>query len=108
MSSLRYFFLVLLVLMTTACGSVGRDFDPQLVSGIVKGGTTQTEVLDMFGLPFKEGVEDGRTMWTYQWDYWTMIGDNKSKGLVILFDDKNRVLAYRYTSTNFEQETPKD
>jgi len=94
--------------MISACGSVGKNFDTQLVGEIKKGETSQTQVLDMFGLPYKEGVESGKTMWTYQWDYWSLLGENKSKGLVILFDDKNRVLAYRYTSTDFEKETSKD
>jgi len=106
MHSFRYFLSVLFILLVSACGSVGKDFDTQLIDGIKKGETTQVQILDMFGLPFKEGTEDNRTMWTYQWDYWSLFEDNKSKGLVILFNDKNRVLAYRYTTTDFKKQTP--
>ncbi|QPJ64771.1 MAG: hypothetical protein G3M78_04955 [Candidatus Nitrohelix vancouverensis] len=97
----RYLLSLLLVAaFLTACGTVGRDFDTLLVDKIQKNKTTQAEILDMFGIPFKEGRENGYEMWTYQKDTWNLIGKPESKGLVILFSEQNRVKAYRYTSTN--------
>ena len=61
--------------------------------------TTQLEIIDWFGVPFKEGNENGYTMWTYQIDKWKVVGEVESKNLVILFDDKNKVKAYRYESS---------
>ena len=60
--------------------------------------TTQLEIIDWFGVPYKEGTENKHTMWTYQVDTWQAVGEGVSKGLVILFDDKNIVKAYRYES----------
>jgi hypothetical protein len=37
-------------------------------------------------------------MWIYQTDTWQVIGEGQSKGLVILFDEKNIVKAHRYES----------
>ncbi len=49
-------------------------------------------------MPYKEGMRDGDTLWTYQFDSWSAVDDDKSKELVILFDQKNVVKAYRYAS----------
>ncbi len=88
--------LVLLVL--SGCGSSGKNFPVTHVEDIQIGVTTQTQVLDWFGVAFKEGFRSGDVMWTYQFDTFNSIGKDKSKELVILFDQKNLVKAYRYAS----------
>jgi hypothetical protein len=91
-------FLLAFYMLVAGCGTVGKDFDSSKVQKIQKNVTTQLEILDWFGVPFKEGTENNHTMWTYQRDTWQAIGEGQSKGLVILFDDKNIVKAYRYES----------
>ena len=93
------FFLLMVLLLSVwlGCASVGKDFDSEKVKDIKNNITTQLNIIDWFGLPFKEGNENGYTMWTYQIDKWNL-GEVESKGLVILFDDKNKVKAYRYES----------
>ena len=93
-------FILLMVLLLSVwlgCASVGKDFDGEKVKDIKNNITTQLNIIDWFGVPFKEGNENGYTMWTYQIDKWKL-GEVESKGLVILFDDKNKVKAYRYES----------
>ena len=97
MNLLRVFLLALCILVF-GCGTVGKDFDSSQVRKIQNNVTTQLEILDWFGVPYKEGTENKHTMWTYQVDTWQAIGEGQSKGLVILFDDKNIVKAYRYES----------
>ena len=92
-------FLLAIFTFWMGCASVGKNFDSKKVKNIENNVTTQLEILDWFGVPLKEGTENGYTMWTYQIDKWRMLGEVKSKGLVILFDDKNKVKAYRYEST---------
>jgi hypothetical protein len=91
-------FLLALCLLVAGCGTVGKDFNSSNVKKIQNNVTTQLEILDWFGLPYKEGTENKYTMWTYQVDTWQAVGEGVSKGLVILFDDKNIVKAYRYES----------
>jgi hypothetical protein len=97
MNLLRVCFLVL-CLLVVGCGTVGKGFDSSNVEKIQNNVTTQLEILDWFGVPYKEGTENKHIMWTYQVDTWQAIGEGVSKGLVILFDDKNIVKAYRYES----------
>jgi hypothetical protein len=91
-------FLLALCLIGVGCGTVGKYFDSSNVEKIQNNVTTQIEILDWFGVPYKEGTENKHTMWTYQVDTWQAVGEGLSKGLVILFDDKNIVKAYRYES----------
>ena len=62
--------------------------------------TSQEEIFDRLGAPFKKGIENGQVMWTYQFDQWNAVGPTHSKDLVILFDKENIVKAYRYTTSN--------
>ena len=96
MKKLLYFSMV--IFLFTSCASVGKDFESKKVKNIKNNVTTQLEIIDWFGVPFKEGTKNSYTMWTYQIDKWQALGDVKSKALVILFDDKNKVKAYRYES----------
>ena len=89
---------VLLLPLWLGCAAVGKDFDSEKVKEIKNDVTTQLEIIDWFGVPFKEGNENGYTMLTYQIDKWKAVGEVESKVLVILFDDHNKVKAYRYES----------
>jgi hypothetical protein len=92
-------FFVLLFL--TACyGTVGKNFDSSQIKNIQNHVTTQEEIFERFGAPFKKGIESGQVMWTYQFDKWKAVGAAQSKDLVILFDNKSIVQAYRYTTSN--------
>ena len=93
-----FFSALFITLFLAGCGSAGKNFPSAHIDEIQNGVTTQSQVLDWFGVAFKEGVRNGTPMWTYQFDMWHSLGDDESKELVILFDDKNIVRAYRYAS----------
>jgi hypothetical protein len=91
----------LILFFLTACyGTVGKNFDSSQLKSIQNNVTSKEEILKNFGSPFKKGLERGQTMWTYQFDQWNAVGPAQSKDLVILFDQKNIVKGYRYTSSN--------
>ena len=91
-------------LFLTACyGTVGKNFDSSQINSIQNHLTTQEQIFERFGAPFKKGLESGQAMWTYQFDKWNVVGSAQSKDLVILFDNKNIVKAYRFTTSNPEK-----
>ena len=95
-------FLILLFL--TACyGTIGKNFDSSQLKSIQNNVTNQEEIFQMFGAPFKKGIENNQAMWTYQFDTWNALEPAQSKDLVIMFDKKNIVKAYRYTRSNFKK-----
>ena len=93
---------ILILFFLAGCGTVGKNFNSSQVISIQNNVTNQSEILDKFGLPFKKGIENGQVMWTYRFDQWNLLGPAKSKDLVILFDEKNIVRAYRYTTSEPE------
>ena len=95
------FFALFLTLVLAGCGSSGKNFPVAHVDEINNGITTQSQILEWFGVAFKEGSRNGDPMWTYQFDTYSSIGDDKSKELVILFNKNNIVKAYRY-ATNMD------
>lgn len=98
---LRFFLLGLVcVVVVSGCGTVGKNFDTSHIKDIKNQATTKTEILDWFGTPYKEGTENGSLMWTYQFDKY-LAGSTESRDLVILFNDKNLVKAFRYSSNTY-------
>ena len=99
MKRLVFFFAALFItLFLVGCGSTGKNFPVAHVDDIQNGVTTQSQILDWFGVAFKEGVRNGNPMWTYQFDSYNSMGKDNSKELVIVFDNENIVRAYRYAS----------
>ena len=94
---LAFIAFAIIAVLIAGCGSVGKNFDSSKVKNIHNNVTTQAQILEWFGDPFKKGQENGRTMWTYQYDTYSG-GNSKSKDLVLLFDDNGKVIAYRHTS----------
>jgi hypothetical protein len=92
------FSAMVITLILAGCGTSGKNFPVLHIGDIQNGVTTQSQILDWFNLPWKEGMRDGDPLWTYQFDSYNAVGDDKSKELVILFDQKNVVKAYRYAS----------
>jgi len=92
------FSALFFTLVLAGCGSSGKNFPVVHVDEIQNGVTTQSQILDWFGVAYKEGVRNGNPMWTYQFDTYNSFGKDNSKELVVLFDKDNIVRAYRYAS----------
>ncbi|MEN8688064.1 MAG: hypothetical protein AB1Z51_02205 [Desulfuromonadales bacterium] len=79
--------------------SVGRPFPVQQVRQIEIGTTTKAEIRQMFGDPWRTGVEDGFRTYTYG-EY----SVEKSRDLVIRFDEQDVVKSYSFSSSYPEDE----
>lgn len=79
--------------------SVGRPFPVKQVRQLEIGATTKVEVRQMFGDPWRTGIEDGFRTWTYG-EYSVKM----SRDLVIRFDDKDIVKSYSFSSSYPEDE----
>jgi outer membrane protein assembly factor BamE (lipoprotein component of BamABCDE complex) len=95
--------LVFLVSFLSSCATVGRDFPESRVAEIRIGKTTQDDVLKMFGSPWRVGIEDGLTTWTYGKYRYRLIGETNTKDLVIRFDAKNIVVSYTFNTTEHKK-----
>ena len=90
--------LVALCLPFAGCmPTVGKAFPYYKVRDIEVEKTTMTEVRQMFGEPWRTGLENGQRTWTYG-EY----GVNISRDLVIRFDDQKVVKSYSFSSSDPE------
>jgi hypothetical protein len=99
-NQLNSIWFLILFFLTACYGTIGKNFDSSQLKNIQNNITTKEKILENFGSPFKRGIERGQVMWTYQFDQWNALGPAQSKDLVILFDQKNIVKGYRYTSSD--------
>ncbi|OGW13715.1 MAG: hypothetical protein A3G93_10240 [Nitrospinae bacterium RIFCSPLOWO2_12_FULL_45_22] len=91
--------LIISFVIFVSCATVGKDFPGRdMVKNIQTGKTTKLEILDMFGAPYRRGIEDGDETWTYV--YWkvNLIGSKYSKDLYIHFDKNSIVRSYSYNN----------
>jgi len=88
-----------LCLIGPGCATVGHSFPPEEVQQIQLGQTTKGELLGMFGLPYRRGVEDGDSTWTYLHYKYRLFGEHlKTRDLYIRLDESGRVRSYSYNS----------
>ena len=81
------------------CGTMGgSDFSVERAHSIENGKTTKEDIAQMFGEPFKTGVQNGHPIWIYEQNKYRAIGDDISKSLIVEFDDKGVVRHYAISS----------
>jgi hypothetical protein len=99
MRTLRFLTILMIVaalsLPVTGCmPSVGRPFPVKQVKHITVDKTTKAEIRQMFGDPWRTGLENGLRTWTYG-EYST----KTTRDLVIRFNDNNVVKSYSFSSS---------
>jgi len=87
-----------LILAISGCMIAGRDFPVEHVSQIQTGKTTQMDIQRMFGPPWRTGIENGKTTWTYGKYRISVSGTTQTSDLVIRFDQNNVVEAWTYNT----------
>lgn len=97
----RFAVVSLIAVMATAagCATVGRDFATHKVEQIEIGETTRAEIEQMFGEPWRTGIEDGKRTWTYGKYRWSAFGEAETTDLVVRFNEDGTVSSYVYNTT---------
>ena len=91
-------------LLVSGCATVGRDFPTDRVVDIRMDDTTQEQVREMFGDPWRVGIEDGRTTWTYGKYRYRLFGEDSTTDLVVRFNQAGRVVSYSFSTTEHQEE----
>lgn len=93
------FAVAIPVTQISGCMTVGKEFTTLRVEDIKIGQTTQQEILEMFGPPWRMGLEDGRKTWTYGEYKYSLIGPADTQDLVIRFDNQGVVRSYTFNTS---------
>ena len=99
MNYLGIVIVVGIVLISNGCGTVGKSFDTSKVESIVNGITTRSDIKKMFGEPFKIGIQNGQPIWVYEDNYYSIIREETSKDLIIIFSPNGIVQSYQLMSS---------
>jgi outer membrane protein assembly factor BamE (lipoprotein component of BamABCDE complex) len=87
------------ILISSGCATVGRPFLPENVQQIRTGKTTKGDLVLLFGDPYRRGLDDGDSTWTYVHYKLRMFGEHvRSRDLYLRFDDAGRVKSFSYNS----------
>jgi len=88
------------------CATVGHNFNVAGVTELKIGETAKADVLELFGEPWRTGVEDGRETWTYGYYKYSAFTDAKTRDLVVRFDKNNKVVSYTFSSSYPQDRRP--
>jgi len=83
----------------TGCFTVGQEFAATRVPEIQIGQTRKQDISQLFGTPWRTGMEDGKTTWTYGIYKYTLFGGDDTQDLLIRFDPQGIVRSYTFSST---------
>lgn len=82
----------------SGCATVGRDFPHRQVHEVKVNATTKSDLLARFGRPYRRGIEDGDSTWTYVYYKLRLFGgQTKTRDLYIRFE-QDTVRSYTYNS----------
>ena len=93
----------LLILFSAGCATAGKDFPVNKVKDIRIHETTKDEVRSMFGSPWRIGIEDGQTTWTYGKYRYQAFAEASTQDLVIRFDKNGVVNSYTFNTTEHQE-----
>jgi outer membrane protein assembly factor BamE (lipoprotein component of BamABCDE complex) len=88
-----------MTLSLSGCASIGHEFPAGQVQSIRIGESTQSDIANTFGTPWRTGIESGFKTWTYGNYYLSLVGENQAEDLVIKFDKRGIVSSFNYNST---------
>ena len=102
------FIFISLMISLNGCSSMtlGTDFPVDQVNSIEIGVTTRAEIRERFGAPWRTGIEDGMSTWTFGYYSYDFSGKGLGRDLMIKFNQAGIVRSYSFNTTETE-ETPK-
>ncbi len=92
-----------MIVLLSGCASFGKEFPVHDVGRIEIGKTTQKQIIEMFGSPWRTGLESGQKTWTYGSYGYALFQEKRATDLVIRFDEKNLVASYTFSTTEHNE-----
>ena len=91
------------ILAPSGCATVGHSFPVDAVSRLEIGTTSMDDVRRMFGTPWRTGIDNGDTTWTYGHYKYKLFGSANTKDLVVRFNKQNIVTSYTFNTTEHDE-----
>jgi outer membrane protein assembly factor BamE (lipoprotein component of BamABCDE complex) len=88
-----------ILLISNGCGTAGKSFDTSNAASILNGTTTRSEIKKIFGEPFKTGIQNDQPVWTYENHHYSILRDDTSEDLIIIFRSDGIVQSHQFMSS---------
>ncbi len=89
---------VVLLGVAAGCATIGRNFPAEEIHEIRPGVTTKMDLLAEFGRPYRRGIEDADSTWTYlHYKLRLIFGTTHTRDLYIRFNG-DTVSSYTYNA----------
>ena len=88
-----------IILLPGGCGTAGKSFNISKIESIVNGTTTRSDIKKIFGEPFKTGIQNGQPIWVYEDHHYSIISNDSSKDLIIIFGPNGVVQSHQFMSS---------
>ncbi len=92
-------FVMMFLMVSSGCATVGHEFPTAPVSTIKIGETTQNDIYTTFGNPWRTGLDNGMKTWTYGNYYYSLFSDGSTEDLVVKFDKRGVVASFVFNTT---------
>ena len=99
MNYIGIIILVGTILLPGGCGTAGKSFNASKIGSIVNGTTTRSDIKKIFGEPFKTGIQNGQPIWVYEDHLYSIISNDSSKDLIIIFGPNGVVQSHQFMSS---------
>ena len=88
-----------IILISNGCGTAGKSFDTSNAGSILNGTTTRSDIKKIFGKPFKTGIQNGQALWTYENHHYSILRDDTSEDLIIIFNSDGIVQSHQFMTS---------
>ncbi len=95
--------VVLFIVLLTSCATIGTDFNGKNVYKIEIGVTLKSDIKKILGDPWRVGIDNGNTAWTYGYYHFKIFKGLETKDLYIVFDSDGKVRSYTYNKSDFKK-----
>ena len=99
MNYIGLIILVGIILLQGGCSTTGKSFNTSKIESIVNETSTRADIKKMFGEPFKTGIQNGQPIWIYEDNHYSIIREETSKDLIIIFNLDGIVQSYQFMSS---------
>ena len=99
MNYIGLIILVGIILLQGGCGTTGKSFNTSKIESIVNETSTRADIKKMFGEPFKTGIQNGQSIWVYEDHHYSIISNDSSKDLIIVFGPNGVVQSHQFMSS---------
>ena len=99
----RYLVLGAILICTTGCITIGKDFNSSDLGWLRSNTTDKGEIYRSLGDPFRTGVDQGKITWTYGYYRYRVFGETCTKDLIIYYNPNGTVSSYTF-NTSFPEE----